>query len=289
MEESNKKNVIIETYAEDMAQVVGDNQDGIVKKIIEEQEKHDAENKKTSPETNKNKIFLFLGILFVFLSLAAVVLVLLFKKEILTVEVKPQYVPIIFTDKTEFREISSLKKEEILQTIVNEVNTAEVKYGGVEGVFLTVDKKVIGLKKFLELIEAKIDQTKMSFIEDNFLIGATNMANKEDLNPKRDLFILIKMRSIADVFEPMHLWEGKMFSDLSSLFGVKINADTKYLLTKDFEDGFIQNKNARILRDKDGKIVLMYVFAEEDSLIITNSEVAVREVMLRLASSRVKK
>ena len=97
------------------------------------------------------------------------------------------------------------------------------------------------------------------------------------------------MRSIVDVFEPMKAWESKMFYDLHSFFGMNLNEDTKYLLEKSFEDGIIQNKNARILRDKDGNIVLMYIYAKEDSLIITNSETAVAEVMLRLASSQIKK
>lgn len=283
MEEKNKvKNVNVETYAEDMARVIGDNENGAVKKIIEEQEDYNTEDKKTSPESKKNKIFLFIGIFLVLLSFIAVSLVYLFKKEIFTVEVAPQYVPIIFTDQTSFKEISGLKKDEIAQTILNETNTAEFKSEGIEGIYLTVDKKVLGFRKFLELIEVNLNQTKIEFIDDNFLIGATN---KEIRNP----FILIRMRSIADVFDPMRVWESKMFYDLHGLFGVGINADTKYLLEKSFEDGIVQNKNARILYDKDGKIVMMYVYTEEDSLIITNSETAVSEVMLRLASSQIKK
>jgi flagellar basal body-associated protein FliL len=283
MEEKNKvKNVNVETYAEDMAAVIGDNENGAVKRIIEEQEEYDARDKRISPESKKNKIFLFIGIFLVILSFLAVSLVYVFKKEIFTVEVAPQYMPIIFTDNTAFKEISGLKKDEIAQTILNEVNTALFKDGGIEGIYLTVNKKVLGFRGFLSLMEANLNQTQIDFINDNFLIGATN---KEIRNP----FILLKMRSITDVFDPMRVWEGKMFSDLHGIFGVGINADTKYLLEKDFEDGIVQNKNARILYDKDGKIVMMYVYAEEDSLIITNSETAVSEVMLRLASSQIRK
>jgi hypothetical protein len=283
MEENNKvKNVAIETYADDLAKVVGDNESGIVKRIIEEEEKHNVENKKTSPENKTNKIFLFFGVFLVLLSFVAVSLVYLFKKEIFTVEIVPQYTSIIFTDKTGFKEISGLKKDEIIQTILNEVNTGELKEGGIEGIYLTENKKVLGFRKFFELMEANLDQAKIEFINDNFLIGAVNKENK-------NLFILLKMRSITDVFDPMRAWESKMFLDLHMLFGVDLNADTKYLLEKNFEDGIIQNKNARILYDKNGKIVMMYVYAEEDSLIIANSETTVGEVMLRLASSRVKK
>ncbi len=284
MAEENKKveNVVVETYANDLAGVIGDNENGMVKKIIEEEERNRTEEKKVSPENMQNKIFLSIGILLVILSFVAVSLVFVFRKQIFTMEVAPQYVPLIFTDKTEFKEISGLKKDEIVQTVVNEKNTAELKTGGVEGIYLSIDKKVLGFRKFLELMEANLDQTKIEFMGDNFLMGFTNSG-------ERNLFILLKMRSVTDVFDPMRTWESKMFFDLHGLFGIDLNADTKYLLEKNFEDGIVQNKNARILYDKDGKIVMMYVYAEDDSLIITNSEGTVGEVKLRLASSQIKK
>jgi hypothetical protein len=298
MAEEKKKiqNVTIETYANDMASVIGDNQNGLVKKIIEEEEKHNASKKKGLTENEKNRIFLFVGIFFVLLAFIAISIVFFFKKDIFTVEVKPQYVPIIFTDKTEFKEVSGLKKDEIIQTILNEAKNAEFKKDGVEGIYLSYDKKVIGFRKLLELLEFNLDKTKIEFINDNFLVGAkdngTDIALPVDGQASlrnRDLFILLKMRSITDIFPPMRLWENKMFYDFHKFFGVELNIDTKYLLEKSFEDGIVQNKNARILRDSDGKLIMMYVFAEEDSLIITNSDSAAKEVMLRLTSSSVKK
>ena len=80
-----------------------------------------------------------------------------------------------------------------------------------------------------------------------------------------------------------------MFSDLHGLFGVDINADTNYLLTKDFEDGIVGNKNAHILRNKDGNMVFEYVFADDTSVVITNKDEVAQEVMLRLASGQIKK
>lgn len=293
VENKDIKNATIETYADDMAKVIGDNENGIVKRMIEEEEKHNAEEKKVSPETKKNEVFLILGIFLFVAAFVAVILVFVFREKIFTVDVKPQYVPIIFTDKTEFKEISGLKKDEVIQTIVNESNTSKFKDGGVEAIYVSINQKVLGFRQFLNIIEANLDQTKIEFINDNFLVGVvdekSSISNQPSSLSGRDFFILLKMRSILDIFDTMHLWESKMFFDLHKFFGVELNIDTKYLLEKDFEDGIIQNKNARILKDKDGKIIMMYIYAEEDSFIITNSEIAVKEIMLRLASSKVKK
>ena len=51
----------------------------------------------------------------------------------------------------------------------------------------------------------------------------------------------------------------------------------------------MQNKNARVLRDKEGVIILMYVFADDKSVVVADSEEAVRIVKERLAAGEVKK
>ncbi|MDO8659322.1 MAG: hypothetical protein Q7K54_01850, partial [Candidatus Parcubacteria bacterium] len=121
-----------------------------------------------------------------------------------------------------------------------------------------------------------------ALIGDNFLTGVVNGATKT-------FFILMKVNSMSDVFNPLRIWENKMFTDLHGFFSVDISPETKYLLTKEFTDGIVQNKNARILYDTNNNIVMMYIMADDNSVIITNNENTAREVMLRLASAQIKK
>ena len=280
MEKDNQvKNKIVQTFAEDMAQVLEDDKSGLVKKIIHGEEEREKEKMEISPESKKNKLFMLVSFLFILVALGTILFFTL-NKEIRTVPVEEQFVPIIFNDKSTFFEVKDFKKEEIEQTVFNEVIGAEVKEGGVEGIYLTINKKIIGLREFLSLTQSSLSLNE--FVSDKFLLGA--IKGETD-----DFFILIQVRSSADIFPDLHTWEGKMFLDMHEFFGVEVAAETKYLLNKDFEDGIIQNKNARILRDIEGKIVMMYIFADDNSIIITDSENSAREIMLRLASSRVKK
>ena len=80
-----------------------------------------------------------------------------------------------------------------------------------------------------------------------------------------------------------------MFLDFHGFFDIPINADNNYLLKKDFEDGIVQNKNSRILKDNDGNIVLMYVFVNDTSILITNSEDTSKEIITRLAYNQIAK
>lgn len=282
MADEELKNIEVKTYESDMAGIVGENQDGIVKKMIEEEEKKEKEVFESSPEQKRNTIFLSVSIILLILAFLAVFMIFLLRKDILVVDVKPQYTPLIFTDQASFEEVSDLKKEVIKQNIFTRVIETEVKEGGVEGFYLRNKERVLGLREFLGIIEAKLDQEKIEFMSDSFLLG---VVNKE----KNDFFILLKMRSIADVFGAMRAWEDEMFIDLSGFFGIDLSPDTKYLLEKSFEDDIVQNKNARVLRDNSGGIVMMYVFTDENSIVITNSEDAIIELISRLASARVKK
>lgn len=291
--EKNSQNPSVQTYAEDMARVIGDNTQGLVKKIIHGEEEHEEEKKNLSPESKQNKIFMFVGSILLFLSLATLAYFIFFKKDIGTVPVEQQFVPIIFTDKNSFLEIAGFNKDEITQTVFNQTNNTKVKTGGIEGVYLTENKQIVGLRKFISLIKSTFAPDENSLlVNDNFLMGVVNDPTEDDSSATspttKDFFILIKIRSIADIFDTMRAWENKMFYDLHSFFGVSINSGTNYLLTKDFENNVIENKNARILYDKDGQIVISYLFPDDNSLIITNSIKATREIMLRLASAKKK-
>jgi len=94
------------------------------------------------------------------------------------------------------------------------------------------------------------------------------------------------VRSATDIFDSLRTWEPNILTDLHGFLGTKIGSDTSYLFTKDFTDSIIENKNARILYDNNNNIILMYIFADDNSVIITDSENAAHEIILRLASAQ---
>jgi hypothetical protein len=280
---------IVQTYAEDMAKVIEDDTQGLIKKMIHGEEEREIEKKNLSPESQKNKLFMLVSILLLAMALGVVSFFVFIKEDINTVVVEKQFVPIIFNDKSTFFEVFGLKKEEIIQTVLNQVNDTSVKIGGVDGIYLTENKQIIGLRRFITLIKSSFvpgDDTLL--VKDNFLMGSFLSGLKATSPTAGDFFILLKVRSTLDVFNTLRTWEEKMLTDLHGFLGINLSSETNYLFKKDFDDGIIENKNARILYDKEGKIVLMYIFADENSVIITNSQPATHEIILRLASSEKK-
>ena len=74
MEKENKlKNKNVETYARDMVKAIESDKGGLIKKIIHEEEKHEAEKINLSPKSRKNRLFMFISIMLIFLALTVLV------------------------------------------------------------------------------------------------------------------------------------------------------------------------------------------------------------------------
>ena len=292
--EYEKKNEVgrVKTFAEDMASTLESGTEGLVKKVIHGEEKHEAERKNLSPESTKNELFMIIGFLLI---LAALITVVFFlpTPNTSTVPVEKQFTPLIFNDRVSLIAVDGLGKEKIPQKILHELSLLSLKDGGVGGGYLTINKSPVGLRKFLEITEAKFVPGDARLVDENFLLGVIKNEKNELPKPDRDFFLLMKINSLADVFDSIHAWESKMFADLYGFLGITLSPETGYLLTKDFEDGIIENKNARILYssngDLRGEVVMMYVMVDDSYIIITSSEKAVEEIIRRLASGKIKK
>ena len=290
MENENKlKSRTIETYTKDMAKAIENDKGGLIKKIIHEAEEHEYQKKNLSPDSKKNRIFITVSFMLIFIAVVVLSFLIFFRKEINTIPVVSQSASIIFSDKTEFKAIDGLTKDKIAETFLSEVKNTKVKIGGVEGIYLTENQKVVGFKRFNKIIKSNLVLGENDFFNDNFLLGAFK-SGLSSVSPNiGDPFFLLKVRSFADAFPLMKNWEQKMLYDLHGFFGVNISPETNYLFTKNFEDGIIDNKNARILKDNNGKIILMYVFVNDSTIILSDSEMATHEVVLRVNSSQIKK
>jgi len=290
MEEKNQiKKMKVETFADDMTKAIESGEGGVIKKIIEEQEQKENLKKNSSLESNKNKVFVIASFLLVLSAFIIFVLFFVFRDKVLTTTVEPKFVPMIFLDKTNVMDATGLTKEKLVNTVLNQISSSEIQNGEVEGIYLSENKQAIGFREFINLVQGNIPLDKITFLSDNFLIGINNTKDSISFEPSKNLFFLLQMRSISDVFPAMKDWENKMFYDFHGFFNIPINADNNYLLTKDFENGIVQNKNARILKDNDGNIVLMYVFVNDTSILITNSEDTSKEIITRLTYNQIAK
>ena len=112
MENENKlKNRNVETYTDDMVKAIENDKGGLIKKIIHEEEEHEAEKINLSPRSRKNRLFMFISIVFIFSALAILVFLAFFDENSNIVQVAPQFIPIVFTDQSNIQAIDGFTKE----------------------------------------------------------------------------------------------------------------------------------------------------------------------------------
>lgn len=276
------KSAVVKTYAEDMADAISNAGPGDIKKIIDNEEEARKQEENLSPESQKNKNLMIASMVLIFMAIIFVMGIQLIKQKKSTVETSTSTNHIIFVEKNVFIEIDNLTKKEIIQRIKNEIKNAEIRSGEIEAIYLLQNKQVIDFGKIASILEMHEGEELRSKTNDS-LIG---VYRNEDGN---SFFILLKGNSFTDIFGALKSWEAYMFSDLNSFFDFEINSNTNYLLTKDFDDTIVQNKNARILKDSTMQPVIEYIFADEYSAVIISKEKALPEILQRLASNRLSK
>lgn len=275
------KSKVVHTFSDDMVNSLGENQDGSLRQLIKEQEEREEYVASMSLQSPENKVFIGISTALIFLSLLGLGYII-FVRNSQSVFVEKQFSPIIFVDRTQFVPIDNLKKDQVINTLKGALTLSTVREGAIDGYYLTENKKILDLTKFAEITAPNLPNALLDIADPSFLVGVVKTT-------KNETFVLIKVKSFEDVFVEMQKWEDKMFLDLHDLFGLPLGKENNALLNEDFEDGFVDNKNARILYHPNGTIALMYVYANDTSIIITRSNLAAREVMRRLAGSAISK
>ncbi len=217
----------------------------------------------------------------IFLSVILFLVFNFLQEKKLTIE--PKFTPVIFLDKTNLIDISNFSKEKIKQIVFSQANSAIVSDKEIQGFYLTYLDKILGFKDLMKIINADISLDKFNFLYDNFLIGVSG-----NLNQENDLFFLAQMRSMNDIFEGMKLWEESIIFDLGGFFGLSSQINNDFLSKNKFENDFILNKNARILKNELGEIIFMYVYLNDNFILFTNSEEIVQEISSRITSGKLK-
>ena len=273
----NKSAPVVETFSDDILKMAESGEAGVIRGIIKGEENKELEKINSSPTSKKNEILIALSILFILLAIGSIVGFYYLTNKKQTVEIAPKFKPLIYTESYKLLEIKNLTKDKVVESILGEIQNSKKEESAIKTYYFTENDKTISLERFLSIFEVNINNETILSFYPSFLLGTFQ---KE----KSYVFILLKSDTTASVFDGMKLWENKMFFDLHDLFGIELNKDTNYLATKNFTDGIIENKNARILYDKEGHIVLAYVFLNNTSIALVDNIIPVKELLFRLSN-----
>ena len=100
-------------------------------------------------------------------------------------------------------------------------------------------------------------------------------------------FIILKNTFFQNAFAGMLEWEKDMRNDLLPLIQVSHPSERSVTAYTDkFEDVVVSNIDARALRGNDDRIILAYIFADPETIVIATSENTLKYVLDRLLTVR---
>ena len=298
MEENNQqKNIkdsapVIHTYSSDMADAIRTDEITAIKVALAEQQKHEREDFYNSAKaTPTQKILWILGSIiligggiigayFLYQKKAADLAAIPAPINIDTVISYDDHVFIDTTNTTTSNDVVNLLRPEIQKT---------QQSGTIHSIFLTkkngTHQALLSPSDFLSALGTNAPIGLTDLFTDTYMLGTYQA---QDTNNIRHVFLLLPVTNYSQAYAYMLKWEKTLLNDFFPLFHIDVSNDQKKLLQKPFDDIVINNKDTRVLYNNTGKPILYYLFVDNSTLLITDNDAAIKEIIARFITKNAK-
>lgn len=234
-----------------------------------------------------NKIIIFISLLLVIGGIAGISIVYFINRPSSNPVAQVQELPSLIT--TEFKDelnAGSVNKDKFVDALGSRLNTAQITVNNLYNTYVTTgtstSRRLVTSAEFISLSKFQIpDMVKRTLLPD-FMVGMF-------LFEKNLPFVIFKTTSFENTYAGMLTWESYMEKDFKVLFRLPgyetsqgIMAELTPTTAKRFEDKVIVNKDVRVLKGVNGDIILLYGIVDKETIIITVSETAFKEIVNRL-------
>jgi hypothetical protein len=185
--------------------------------------------------------------------------------------------------------ISNENRDAIMQAITGKINSS-IPFGTVEKVMLVHDDATntpLGSDEIASLVGPEMPNILLLSIADNPYFGIYSSSGGNQP------FIVFKISSYEDAYSGMNAWESNMIRDVQPIFLSKSDqlAGPYFTVTTSgesytFRDALFQNKDIRIIQNKQGKIIFLYSFVDPTTLVITTNENTLKEILNRMIQTK---
>lgn len=288
----------IKTYLSDMADAIRENEGSVIKIAMAEKNKKDQEEiYKEAKVLTKSKIFMIIG--GVLLIVGAIFFSVYLLKQKNNTVVPDQNITknldaIVSYDTSSYTDISSIITIADLMNLLKKESAQKDTAQSIRSIFLTTQnngqRALSTLNEFLPILNLSMPDSLLRSFTGKYMLGIYTSA-ETDANTgtnKPYVFLIFQIKDYNSSYAGMLYWEKTILDDMFTIFGIDVTGDNKQLLGKQFKDTLVNNKDTRVLLDKDGYGLLYYTFPDKENMIITNSEDAIKEINNRLITKKIK-
>lgn len=199
----------------------------------------------------------------------------------------PREQAIIFVDEEREVPVDRKSGRDLIETLTKDKDTVSLRIGSVASLLpseaSTSSRRVLSIDELLTRLGAHVESRLVRSFEDHYLLGSHVFDGNQAL-------LIISLNQYDEAFAGMLKWEPAMADDLAPLFGPAPNtwgtSTTGSVAVYTFTDEVVRNHDARVLRDEQGTVRLLYTFPDRNTLVITTNENTLAEILTRITSSR---
>ena len=274
----------IRTYQSDMADAVRMNEGSVIKIAVAEQERKAREQQVEIKTERVGTVFAIGSILLALIGVGVLgySFIATREKEVV-VTGTPLNQSLVINDGTKALIVTGKNKQEIAKEFLELSRAPQEKNGAILNINPLVDestsKNRLTSKEFIGALQTSMPGPLYRSLDDMYMIGSVTL--KETGSP----FVILKPTSFDYAYSGMLQWEKKMVDDFFLMYDIDVSGENEYLLSKPFQDSILKNQDARVLYDNQGQVVLLYLFVNNDDLIIiAKDESAILEILNRLGT-----
>lgn len=272
----------IRTYQSDVAENVKGQKTSLVRMVIAESERKKKLAEIESPTSKLNLFLIAASVILLLGGTLTAVYVFNRSREAKTTALTGVAPALIFAEKDKHLSVTGLKTERLAAAVGEEVATANNKLDTIENI--SFSETVSGVEtpltteRFFFFLDSRMPPALIRSLDKSFMLGFHTFNGNQP-------FLILRTTFYENTFAGMLGWEEYMTRDLFPLFNIREDPSSG-VFGRPFEDRTVKNRDARVLKDDSGRVILFYTFKDKQTLIITTSPDTLEEVTRRLNSAK---
>ena len=139
------------------------------------------------------------------------------------------------------------------------------------------EKVLTTTEDILRAMEADLSARFYRNANEQFLLGVYSTTNNSP-------FLIFEVTSFSSAYADVLDWERFMGANLAPLFG----KNSQDFARANFSDVVLFNKDVRAVFDDAGEVIFGYSFVDQETLVIFENKLALREISTRLQTNRLR-
>ena len=206
--------------------------------------------------------------------------------------------PFMFVDKTSLVEVAqSDSRGTLVQSLEAARTNVKLSLGLVERLYPARPSalpegipQLLTAPELLAVLAPHVPDTLARTLEPAYLLGVHSFDENQP-------FLILRVDSYEQGFSGMLAWERTMQADLAPLFARKAPihveavqatstaSSTPPFIPTQFVDRIVENRDARVIQNNFGDILLLWTFLSRNTVLITTNEYTLREIISRLSTA----